>query len=600
MGLFVLAVVASAQEPPVVQEQEPNGWKQKEKDLQVIKAGTTWAGALDGRKDVDRVVVECDAETLYSFVIHLPDDPKVQLRFMVDKRMYEHITVRGGGRRPLIDALRLPRGRSIIFLSNNRDRKTPYRLEMVLEKELGNRDAESNSKREWATSVEPGETVRGVCSRPRSDNDYFLLDLAKAGPYELLVTKKPIAADPAEHPRISINLRTPAGGRLYSYKVVRDRLGQRFFPVLPEGKVFVRIIQLGQYGDAYRWTLARHQPKLAEEEIAAARTAIAAGISYLKQQKPADAKRESSYHIAIESLAMMALCEGKDHKQRAQLVDECYVQWLAKRFQADETATWNGKPVRTPQPKIYQHAIATLALAEAAGAGNASARKLCEEGVKYLLAAQQTSKKCKAWNGPVQRTNTNYGGWRYEGKATDADLSVTGWCMIALLAADAAEVRLPGMRNAVKLGLDYVKACAVNQGFCYQRGKGGGNNIRNSIAGLLLKLCGARCVGYEYARHDVDQHLPAYSQVDDGEDYAWYYAYYATRLNYLRGGKAWETWRTAMLKQLADHRKPDGSWPCYEDEGRLGDRFGTAMGVMIARMCLNDVPKYLRAEAKGF
>ena len=79
-----------------------------------------------------------------------------------------------------------------------------------------------------------------------------------------------------------------------------------------------------------------------------------------------------------------------------------------------------------------------------------------------------------------------------------------------------------------------------------------------------------------------------------------YYWYYATRLNYLRGGFAWEAWRTTMAAQLISIQREDGTFHTYASEGPFAEAYSTALGSMILRMCLNDVPAYLKQEVRGF
>jgi hypothetical protein len=98
----------------------------------------------------------------------------------------------------------------------------------------------------------------------------------------------------------------------------------------------------------------------------------------------------------------------------------------------------------------------------------------------------------------------------------------------------------------------------------------------------------------------LDAHLPAGTQVDDRGAYAFYYWYYGTRINYLRGGEAWDRWRTAMMLQLIRRQHRDGHWEAFDGETSPGHRYATALGAMILRICLEDVPAYLRQEVKGF
>ena len=47
-------------------------------------------------------------------------------------------------------------------------------------------------------------------------------------------------------------------------------------------------------------------------------------------------------------------------------------------------------------------------------------------------------------------------------------------------------------------------------------------------------------------------------------------------------------------------QEEDGRWKSINNEKSVGDRFTTALGVMILRICLERVPGYLRHEVRGF
>ena len=76
--------------------------------------------------------------------------------------------------------------------------------------------------------------------------------------------------------------------------------------------------------------------------------------------------------------------------------------------------------------EMYHHGICTLMLAEVAGMTDAplgkDIRAALEKAVAVLLEAQRT-------------TGPHAGGWRYRVSGTDADMSVTGWQLMALRAA---------------------------------------------------------------------------------------------------------------------------------------------------------------------
>ena len=55
-----------------------------------------------------------------------------------------------------------------------------------------------------------------------------------------------------------------------------------------------------------------------------------------------------------------------------------------------------------------------------------------------------------------------------------------------------------------------------------------------------------------------------------------------------------------MITQLTRLQRPDGSFPAYGAEATLPPRYSTAISAMILRLCLNDVPLYLKQEYRSF
>jgi len=76
---------------------------------------------------------------------------------------------------------------------------------------------------------------------------------------------------------------------------------------------------------------------------------------------------------------------------------------------------------------MYNHALATQALAEAFGMSRAEVLKTpAERAVIFLVTAQNPGK-----------------GWRYAARSGDNDSSVTGWCVLALRSAGLAGLSVP-------------------------------------------------------------------------------------------------------------------------------------------------------------
>src|SRR5205823_3180328 len=129
---------------------------------------------------------------------------------------------------------------------------------------------------------------------------------------------------------------------------------------------------------------------------------------------------------------------------------------------------------------MYAQGICTLTLAEVIGMTDAKlsqdCRKALERGVKVILRAQATSGAAK-------------GGWRYTPHGNDADLSVTGWQLLALRAAKNAGCDIPA--EPIDRAVHYVLSCrdASTPGFGYV--PGGPTSVACTGTGILcLEICG--------------------------------------------------------------------------------------------------------------
>ncbi len=463
------------------------------------------------------------------------------------------------------------------------------------------KEAEPNDSAETATALPLGRALQGRVTGSAEELDWYRVEIPARGAFRLLA--RPV--DPAARPRVESKLELfsgseeGAGDGLYVYWVDDDAPAFQFFPVLEPGVHFLKVGFLAESpaGGGYELSIAPAVDAPSAEELREARKAIDAGVAWLLSKAPEWTAQAPV--LGAESIVLAALSEGADARARLERLDREYVEPLAKLFEETE-GTWRGRKVRGVGDTQYAHAIATLGLAEAAAAGSGKARAAASRAAEYLLAAQQSERKCDAWGGPMRRTELAHGGWRYRPESRDADLSVTGWCLVGLVAAGAAGVEVEGLRDGVDRAADYTERLGSDSGFSYDDPGGTAGNVRNSVGALVSLLCARESGALESALADLDRHLPGGTQVDVGEDYLLYFAYYATRANYLRGGRAWERWRSAMIRQLLSHRRADGSWAAQDNESILGDRWATALGVMILRLCLNEAPAYLRLELRGF
>ncbi|MBI2919787.1 MAG: hypothetical protein HYY18_01730 [Planctomycetes bacterium] len=571
---------------------EPDGTK--EESTARIAPGDALSGSFEKDRDVEWFAVACEAETVCTLAATLSPGWKARLQVVLAP---QELTV--SHEAPRIEHLRLPAGVTWFHLTGYGSApQTSWSLTLRADPAPPGADVEPNDAPATAAPLSPGRPNAGQVSGTWADEDWYRFDVTEPGPWRVTL-RRPLLPD-GTHVDFYVQIHDGKRGErlLYSYEATLAVETWVFYPVLARGPAWFRAVFRGvRPGSKYEFTLAPFEGPATQAERAAARAAIGRGVAWLLQKGAKDGK--SSHPVAAESLVLAALVEGEGRESRAEFADREFVQWLAAAMKPREGGAWAGHDVSAPHDQTYLVAIATLALAEAASSDHKPAAELCRRCLEWLLAAQLTERRPAAWK-PVERTNNHHGGWRYSPKEETADISVTGWGLVALAACDAAGVEAPGMREAVDDALAFVKRCGDHGGFRYQPRGIGNNGIRNAIGALVGLLYGMEGPYVGTAFDEIDRHLFAATQVDDAEDYAMYYAYYATRACFLRGGPGWESWRSVMIRQLLRIQKPDGSWPAFHEESAPGPRYATALAVMILRLCLDEAPRYLKKEVRGF
>jgi hypothetical protein len=235
--------------------------------------------------------------------------------------------------------------------------------------------------------------------------------------------------------------------------------------------------------------------------------------------------------------------------------------------------------------EMYEHGICTLMLAEVYGMTDATlAREIkpkLEKAVAVILKAQKLE------------SALHRGGWRYRIDSPDADLSVTGWQLLALRAAKNIGCDVPGER--IDLAVEYVQRCRepVGGGFCYL--PGGRSTVACTGTGILaLELCGK-------GRHRSREALQAGSYLLRqpprwGDDHFFYSVYYVSQGMFQLGNNYWNFLRPQLHKVLFDHQQRNGSW--IGSDG-FGPTYATAMAVLALTVEYRYLPIYQRDEEAG-
>jgi len=254
------------------------------------------------------------------------------------------------------------------------------------------------------------------------------------------------------------------------------------------------------------------------------------------------------------------------------------IQFLLRNTQED------GLIYRTdfgPFP-MYHHGLATLALAEAWGqTGDRRVREALRRAIDLICSCQNQK-----------------GGWRYQPRIADDDLSVTVMQLMALRAA--RDAGLDVSKEVIDLGIGYVKDCHNSKGkgkdggFAYT--PGGASGFARSGAGVTsLQVAG------DYRSTEVTEGIeylltfkPLGSKSEENPDFYSYGLYYTTMGIYqaqslgAQGRRWWNLWYPAVVRDLTTRQEADGSW-----KGPF-DAYETAMGVLVLTIPYRYLPIYQR------
>jgi prenyltransferase beta subunit len=224
---------------------------------------------------------------------------------------------------------------------------------------------------------------------------------------------------------------------------------------------------------------------------------------------------------------------------------------------------------------MYEHGFATLFLSEVYGM---SPRDDLRDKLTRAIEL-------------IVRTQNGEGGWRYQPRREDADISVTICQVMALRAARNAGLKVPN--ETVDRCIEYVKKSQnTDGGFRYMLA-GGESAFPRSAAGVVA-LCSAGI--YEGREVDrgltyLDQFVPRAGGVGaQSQDGHFFYGhYYAVQAMWQTSGERWTRWYPAIRDLLVNRQQPDGSW-----SDPVCSEYGTAMATIILQMPDNSVPIFQR------
>ncbi|MBN1417701.1 MAG: terpene cyclase/mutase family protein [Planctomycetes bacterium] len=224
--------------------------------------------------------------------------------------------------------------------------------------------------------------------------------------------------------------------------------------------------------------------------------------------------------------------------------------------------------------RMYEHAFATLFLAEVYGMTRDERVRACLSRATQLIVSSQNEE----------------GGWRYLPGATDADMSVTVCQVFALRGARNAGILVP--KDVIDRAILYVKRSADpnSGGFYYQLDVYMGMPSRTSFpltAAGVATLYGAGEYDSAEIRRGLDfliREWPRSYTAASSFDY-FYGHYYGAQAAFQAGGRVWAEWYGRIRAELLDLQEGDGSWVDL-----VGRNYATAMATIILQIPYRYLP----------
>ncbi len=293
------------------------------------------------------------------------------------------------------------------------------------------------------------------------------------------------------------------------------------------------------------------------------RQAVLNGFAYLAQNQAEDGSfggPRFPKHVGITALACMAFMADGQIPGRGEYGPN--VQ-RGLDFILSHTSESGLIAADTSHGPMYGHGFATLCLGEAYGmTGDERLREALQKAVRLIITTQN-----------------HEGGWRYQPRPFDADISVTICQIMALRSARNAGLSVP--KDTIDRAIAYVRQCQnpADGGFKYMLNSGGSAFPRSAAGVASLYYAGV------YEDDAIDKGL-AYIEHGAGDNitfrtggHYFYGHYYASQAMFLAGGDHWQQWYPQVRQQLVANQLPDGSW----NSGH-GQPYGTAMSLLILQI----------------
>ncbi|MDG1670756.1 MAG: hypothetical protein P8H96_07810 [Akkermansiaceae bacterium] len=312
--------------------------------------------------------------------------------------------------------------------------------------------------------------------------------------------------------------------------------------------------------------------------------AVVNGLRFLKKTQNDDGSWETGdYHVGFTGLALLAFlghCETTMSEEFGETVFSAITYLVNKAMKNKGKIAADFKKNHW----CYDHAIAVYALAEA----YTLCQKSFGENIPDLPEAVQASAQF------LINSQNRDGGWayKYAEEGGHTDLSIVGWHMQALKAADHTGLELKNLTRSVRDGLEFSAGLRTPEGaFGYS-----GPTMRHD--GTALAAVGALSFQI-WGKSSSQEARGACKFIDDNMKFEWntpdsdlYGHYYAAQCMMNFGGDSWKRHNEKFRDQVLNNQLPDGSFKPtgYRSHGLANGHYRACLSILMLEVYYRFLP----------
>ena len=318
------------------------------------------------------------------------------------------------------------------------------------------------------------------------------------------------------------------------------------------------------------------EPRSDFDELYDARVdaAICRGLELLVSRQQADGTFQSTEQgrwVGVVSLAGLAFL-GRGVRsgigEAGMALQRCGTYVLSQVQSSGFLSATN----ETSHGPMYDHGFGTLFLAELYGTD------------RQLEIRSKLSSAVKL----IENTQNDAGGWRYNPKPEEADLSVTVCQMMALRAARNAGIGVK--KEVIDRAVDYVRRSQNADGGYMYRVTGGESRFPLTAAAVVALYNAGIYEGPEIESAITYLHANAAANSSRERNSFFFYAhYYSAQAFWHQGGDDWNAWYKGLKSSLLGTQNGQGGWFDFNSI-----EYATAMACLILNMPRTVLPIFQR------